>query len=288
MAKKRKRGAEKADFSDEDAVLAEVAEALEEDVTDLRIKEDMLTSFKEGTVYRVSTRGGRREWCVAEGHEAAYNLAVAIVTQDLEDEPEELFSPEFLESHIDMDRLKDALEMDMQDSEEDDLRELDAEDFWREAEGEGMEPRYTVTVSDLFSPGPATKQLPGTFASEDDATDAAEDWKSAMIETHVSDEDDGASEDDFDYEVEPAGPTDDEIATLAEKRIAERLKDPMGYLADIHGDKEAVEQAIKIAGINVEEAADDAVNSDGWEHFLSRYDGNAAETASGFVYWRES
>lgn len=36
-----------------------------------------------------------------------------------------------------------------------------------------------------------------------------------------------------------------------------------------------------------EAAAEDAVRVDGWQHFLSSYDGNSYETDSGFVYWRE-
>jgi len=83
-------------------------------------------------------------------------------------------------------------------------------------------------------------------------------------------------------------PTENELSELAEKRVEDQLRDPMQYLSDIYGDKEAVEQAIKIAGIDVDAAAEDAVDTDGWEHFLSRYDGHSHETASGFVYWREN
>ena len=59
----------------------------------------------------------------------------------------------------------------------------------------------------------------------------------------------------------------------------------MQFLEEIYGD-EAAAKAIEIAGIDVDAAADDAVDTDGWEHFLARYDGKSHETASGLVYWR--
>ena len=228
-----------ADFDDEDAVLKEVAKDLGEDADDLKIKEDGgLGSFGEGTVYRISTPRGGREWCVVQDHDTAYKLAVAVVTQDLESEPE-IFNKDFLESHIDKMKLARELESDLRSMAEDDVREMDADDFWREAGREGME----VPEAEVDEDG-----------NEEDLRD----------------------------------PTENELSELAEKRVEDQLRDPMQYLSDIYGDKEAVEQAIKIAGIDVDAAAEDAVDTDGWEHFLSRYDGHSHETASGFVYWREN
>ncbi|MGA8297090.1 MAG: hypothetical protein WB770_08625, partial [Acidimicrobiales bacterium] len=80
-------------------------------------------------------------------------------------------------------------------------------------------------------------------------------------------------------------PTSTEIEELAEKQVEVELEDPMRYLEDICGD-DAAKEAIRIAGIDIDAAADDAVDTDGWEHFLARYDGNSHETASGLVYWR--
>lgn len=83
-------------------------------------------------------------------------------------------------------------------------------------------------------------------------------------------------------------PTSGEIDELADKATEEMLKDPMQYLSDIYGDKEAVEQAIKIAGIDIAAAAEDAVDTDGAAHFLARYDGHDHETKNGLVYWRDN
>ncbi len=231
MARSAKRGTrnEPTDFSDEEAVLAEVAKKLGEDPEDLEIEENSgLTGFGEGVVYQISA--GKREWSVAESDEAAYAVALEVVKQDLEHEPES-FSKDFLESHINKDRLRRELESDVREMAEEDLRDMRARDFWRTAE------RY-IDVPE-----------------EDDDGDM------------------------------PA--PEDYIDDVAEKMTEERLKDPMDYLSDLYGD-EAAEQAIKIAGFDIAGAAEDAVDTDGWQHFLSRYDGNSTETKSGFVFWREN
>lgn len=226
MAKNHARAVE---FSDEDAVLAEVAKVLNEDPEDLAIEEDRgFTSFGEGVVYRIS--GGQREWCVAENVDSAYDLAKAVVAQDLESEPE-IFSKDFIESHIDTDKLRRELERDVQDMAEEDLREMSDREFWKTAE--------------------------------------------SYIDVPEED-DDGDMPDPEDF-----------IEDVAVKVAEERLRDPMEYLSDIYGD-EAAAQAIKIAGLDIDSAAEDAVDSDGWEHFLARYDGNSDETASKFVVWREN
>jgi len=217
------------DFDDEDAVLAEVAKELKEDPEDLKIEEDRgLTSFGEGTVYRVSL--GKLEWIVAESNDAAYELAKAVVTQDLESEPE-IFNKDFIESHINTDRLRRDLYGDVRDMAEEDLRQMSEREFWRTAE--------------------------------------------SYIDVPEED-DEGDMPDSEDY-----------VEDVAEKIAEERLKDPMEYLEDIYGD-DAAAQAIKIAGFDIDAAAEDAVDTDGWQHFLSRYDGNSEETSSGFVLWREN
>ncbi len=225
----RKTKQKPVNFSDEDAVLAEVAKKLGEDPEDLEIEGNSgLTGFGEGVVYQISA--GKREWLVAESDDAAHALALEVVKQDLEHEPE-IFSKDFLESHIDKDRLRRELDSDVREMAEEDLRDMRDREFWRTAE------RY-IDVPE-----------------EDDDGDM------------------------------PA--PEDYIDDVAEKMTEERLKDPMDYLSDIYGD-EAAEQAIKIAGFDIAAAAEDAVDTDGWQHFLSRYDGNSTETKSGFVFWREN
>lgn len=231
MAARRSKKKYTVDFGDEDAVLEEVARALGEDPDDLEIEEESgLTGFGAGTVYSVTVRGGRdKEWQVVEDEDQEHKLAVAVVAQDLEEEPE-IFEKGFLSSHIDKDKLREELHGDALASQIDNLTEVRARDFWRMWEEEGFE----------------TPEHEG----EDD-------------------------------------PTDEEVEELAEKQVEAELRDPMEYLDGIYGD-EAAAKAIEIAGIDVEEAAEDAVDTDGAAHFLARYDGQSHTTRSGLVYWRSN
>jgi hypothetical protein len=229
MARKKKT----VDFDDEDAVLAEVAAEIDVDPDELRIRESHLTGFGAGTVYEVTLRGGgHKEWNVVESEDQERELALAIVKQDLEESPEN-FEPNFIESHIDTDRLRRDLESDVQNQNEETLRDRSDDEFWREWEREGF--------------------------------DAPEE----------------------DEEGDVPSPTDDQIAELAERQTEDQLRDPMEYLRDIYGD-DAAKQAIEIAGIDIDAAAEDAVDTDGAAHFLSSYDSNSYTTKGGLVYWRHN
>jgi len=280
MTKMRRNGS--VDFGDEEAVLREVAEALGEDADSLSIEESHMTSFREGLVYEISTRGGRRSWLVMEDEDQAEALAVAVVRQDLESEPE-LFSRDFLEQHIDTDRLRRDLTSDVESMTYDDLTEeaeRRPEDFWRQAEQYGTGSASFIVSWDN---GHATGDLAGRFDDEDDAIEAGEAWKAEMVAADPEE-----AEDVYSYEVSIKEPSTSEIEDLAEKIAEDRLRDPIAYLEEIHGREDAIKQAIEIAGIDTAAAAQDAVDTDGWPHFLCRYDGNYEETPSGFVVWREN
>ena len=143
MATRKKKAAKrrprKVDFDDQDAVLVEVAKHLEIDPDELRIEESTdLTNFGDfdGVVYRIYFRGDRtggKEWKVIENHDKMYDLAIQVVTQDLEEEPEN-FNKEFIEHHINTDRLRRELESDVQTMAEEDLREMSSRQFWQTAE----------------------------------------------------------------------------------------------------------------------------------------------------------
>jgi len=81
------------------------------------------------------------------------------------------------------------------------------------------------------------------------------------------------------------------IDKIVEGKIEEyrtSLDDPIEYFVNEQGIY-SVEDLMKQCwiGINVDEAAKDAVNVDGWSHFLSRYDGNYETTTNGIVYFRD-
>ncbi len=236
MVRRFMHEASEVDFDDEDAVLAEMAKALDIDADELNIKEERgLSSFGAGTVYEITISGGRtgKEWHVVRDHDQMEELALEVVKQDLEQEPE-IFNKDFIEQHINTDRLRRDLHSDVVDSLMDSLNDMASrhpDDFWDEYEREG-------------------------FAAPEE-----------------------------DEEGERREPDDSEIEELAEKQAEEQLSDPMRYLEDIYGD-EAAAKAIEIAGFDIDAAAQDAVDTDGAEHFLARYDGNSHETDGGLVYWR--
>jgi hypothetical protein len=214
----------------EENVAREMAKALDVDEDDLVIDEDDL--FGEDTF---TVELGRQEYRVVANDDVAEAIALAAVTEDLENEPE-IFTPSFIESHIDMKALKSwVYDAQMEDDYAYDIAQEDSERFWEEAK------RWGIDVPD--------------------------------------EDDDGEMPDDVDDEYPEA---------LQQAMAADRAEDPMGFFEDIYGKGEATKYAIEAVGIDIEAAAEDAVGTDGWQHFLARYDGNSQETSSGFVYWREN
>jgi len=115
-----------------------------------------------------------------------------------------------------------------------------------------------------------------------DPTEDAEGNEIVRYNAEGEEDDEG----EFDSEGQPFEEQTEPSDEWVEAKAAERLKDPVEYLADIYGKQDAVKEAMRIAGLNIDEAASDAVAADGWQHFLCRYDGNSYDLPSGGVYWR--
>jgi hypothetical protein len=214
---------------DEEGIIVEMAEALGEDEDDLSAEESSNFSGFGIDAWEVSGAG---TFMVVENEDDAHDLAIAVVLQDLEHEPE-IFDQAWLASHIDAVALtRWVFDAAMEDDFVEDIAENDQDRFW----------------------------------------DEYESWSLGSVPDEESDE----------Y----LEPTENQIDKLQRAIAKERSGDPMGYLEDIYGD-EATAKAVEIVGIDYNAAAEDAVQTDGWAHFLSRYDGNYHTTPSGFVYWRE-
>lgn len=109
-----KRKAPTVDFDDAESVKRAMAKELEVDPADINIEESHYSDFTGDTYWRIDF-GGNQEYYVAKDNDSAYDLAVAMVTQDLEEDPS-MFNQSFIESHIDTDRLRRDLESDVSNS----------------------------------------------------------------------------------------------------------------------------------------------------------------------------
>lgn len=137
MAKRRSARAPEVDIENEESVLAEIAAALDEDPDTLYVEHDKnYESFGAGTVWRVEP-GGTREYFVMADASAADDLAIEMVKQDLETEPE-IFNQSFIEQYIDEKKLAEELKSDVEENQRESLSEAPAKNFWLEAEGVGM------------------------------------------------------------------------------------------------------------------------------------------------------
>jgi hypothetical protein len=225
------------DFDDENAVLKEVAKAVDVPWDQLKIRPSHgYEGFGVGDVYEITQAWSHTSYHVVENEEVSDDLAIEIVKQDLEESPEN-FNRDFLEQHIDTKQLADELHSDVYSSNLDmciDEAENNPDDFWSRYEGDGFN------------------------APEEDEEGNRREPKSKEVEE------------------------------LAESLTEAELKDPMEYLEGIYGKEDAVKKAIEIAGIDVEEAAKEAVGTDGPGHFLSSYDGETHTTPAGLVYWRHN
>jgi len=217
--------------------------ALQEGIQDLIVQLDMARALDVSPSDLVVTEErpydesfevslGRKEWVVVPDEDTAREIALARVTEDLENEPE-LFNPNFIQSHIDQEALKKwVYDARMEDDYVDEIAERQVDDFWRLAEQFGL---------DVPEP---------------------------------------------DEEGEMPEPSSKMIDKVKEAYAEDASQNPMSFFEDIYGRAEAPKHAIEAVGIDIAAAAEEAINVDGWEHFLAHYDGKSYETDSGLVYWR--
>jgi hypothetical protein len=131
---------------------------------------------------------------VCDVYETAEDLAMALVTQNLEDEPE-LFNQDWLSNHIDLDRLRGDLMDDVRNRRIDDLNDQ------------------------------ADRDLEGT------AEELGLDLDDYRAEPEV-DEDGDEVEGEIDEDALQSA-VDDAIETAAEKQAEDELADPVEYLKEL-------------------------------------------------------
>jgi hypothetical protein len=261
------RKAAPVDFSDADSVKVAMAKVLDVPEEDIEISDSHYDSFRTGDSFW-KLEVGRQEYYVAENEEAAEKLAIAVVKQDLEESPEN-FNQNFIESHIDLDRLRRDLMSDVESENYDLLREEATRqpiEFMKEHDIEIPEPTDTQMQkhAEVMADGPEEEKEILAKLKEGDAEDK---WIEMGEEPEVDDSD---------------------IEQAAASQAEEQLKNPLDYLEEIYGREDAVKKAIEIAGIDEDAAAEEAVRVDGAGHFLSSYDGNVNDGPDGLVYWRHN
>jgi hypothetical protein len=270
MAKKKaaaKKKVAKVDFDDEESVLIAMAKELDCEVDDLQIATDRnYSGFISDHVYELTFgRGGHKTFYVVRDSDVEEELAKAIVKQDLESEPE-IFNRDFIESHINIDRLRRELMSDVEEGLNENMND--------EA---SRNPIEFMKDNDIDIPEPSDAKLRKHAEDMSDESDSAEEIYKRLKDMDAEDQWSEIGE-------EPEVP-DREIENVIEETAKAQLRDPMDYLRDIYGD-EAAKRAIEIAGIDIDAAVDEAVSTDGAGHFLSTYDGSTNEGPDGIVWWR--
>jgi len=168
------------DFDDEDAVLRQVAERLEEDMDGLQIEDVSSRTFTGVTAYEITgaspdpkySSRQPREYMVYRDDDEAEAEAIARVKQDLEESPEN-FESNFIESHIDMKKLKDVVyDSNMEDDMVEDIARRDTERFWEDYAREFDAEEYETTDEDGDTvlpddvPDEAVEKLKEHYATE--------------------------------------------------------------------------------------------------------------------------
>lgn len=294
MAKKKPKSF---DFSDDDAIRAVMARELDVDPDEIEIEESTLASFNVGDAKSISL-GGNKEWTVVPDDDTAEKIALAVVNQDLESEPE-IFNRDFIKSHIDQEKLKKwVYDAAMEDDYAADIASDDAERFWKEAEQwfdldelrQKEADKISKDVSEVFRrayEAHPDKGMDDALALQSARQDASDEVPRGV----TGDFDDEALT--FTADVDDDIPLPDDVPRkyidqLREAIAEDKAKNPMAFFEDIYGRDEAAKHAIDAVGIDIDAAAKEAVHVDGWQHFLARYDGESYETKEGLVWWRDN
>lgn len=192
-------------------------------------------------------KAGDREYLMFDSEDDAEAFAKERVEEDLEENPD-LFEPNWLQGHIDMERLKNALE--------DDVSEFQR-NYYNDIESESDRNWQNRCVAELIQLGKL---------DEDDFM--GEDGELKDITPELQDK------------------INDAIDEAVDEYTDEQMDDPVGYLEELYSKDEAMKKAIELGGIDYDEASQDAIDTDGVAHFLASYDGNEIELPNGRVAYR--
>jgi hypothetical protein len=227
-------------------------ESLQQFLKELDFKIDDIKNIREEESGILTIEVAGQDWLIFDSEDKAEEYAKDRVRQDLEDNPE-YFTQSWLECYIDTDHLRDELESDVSDMNHEYFNDMKHEDIIKEADMEDEWDELDSEETELL--------LKKENTSEEEARLKEID---ILRETMVG----------------------DAVEKATEKKTEEDLEDPIEYLEGIYGKADAMKEAIKIGGINIDDATDDAISVDGWQHFVSTYDGDSIDLPNGKVIAR--
>jgi len=216
-----------------------------------------ITNFREEEdgVYMIELKSGE-EFYLFEDDDKAERFAIDRVRDDLDDEPEN-FSKDWLNNHIyitDTDRRIIAQE------ESDNIVDEQADE--REMlENAGFEDDYD--------------KLQELIDEKEEKVDDMEDKGIDDVLIQETRDKIQEFETEKDELVEKAK---EDYREMKYDEIYKALEDPMDYFVNeqgIYTEEELIKQSF--ISIDTDEASQDAVNTDGWQHFIATYDGNSLE-----------
>jgi len=216
-----------------------------------------ITNFREEEdgIYMIELESGE-EFYLFEDDDKAERFAIDRVRDDLDDEPEN-FSKDWLNNHIyitDTDRRIIAQE------ESDNIVDEQADE--REMlENAGFEDDYD--------------KLQELIDEKEEKVDDMEDKGIDDVLIQETRDKIQEFETEKDELVEKAK---EDYREMKYDEIYKALEDPMDYFVNeqgIYSEEELIKQSF--ISIDTDEASQDAVNTDGWQHFIAIYDGNSLE-----------
>ena len=216
-----------------------------------------IDSFREDEDGVWTLEGNGKEYMLFEDEDKAEAYAIRRVREDLEDSPD-MFAQSWLENFVTMTdtdrRIIAGEESDnLVDEVLDDDEIIKNSDYQEEYNGlqDGID-AYENKFEDGLS-NESEQKLQAKI-------DALEKEKEELI--------DKAKED---------------ARSTKYDEIYEALKDPINYFVDeqgIYSKEELLKQSF--ISIDVDEATEDAINTDGWEHFIATYDGDSQFIVGGY------
>ena len=224
-----------------------------------------LSSYHEYSLGKNIEGEDGTEWIIFENYDDAEYSAKDRVREDLENEPE-LFTPSWLENYItmsDTDRRIIAQEESDYQADEADESAIRSSRHYDDSTVDEIQERIDELEERL---------------SEEEDDDR---------QTELQDEIDELEKEKEEAEEQAIEDAREEIRSEQYDEIYDALEDPIEYFVEqqgIYSREDLLKQSFVM--IDIDEATDDAVSTDGVAHFIAHYDHNEIELPSGAYAYR--